>query len=422
MGEGSSKSFGRRKFLAGSALAGAGVVTGFPHVWSKKSAYAQNGDIPVGVLYSLTGTTAIVEYDMHQCALMAIEEINDNGGVLGRKLNPIVEDPESEPRTYSERARKLVLSDNVACIFGCYTTASRLAVRPVVERRDNLLVWPTWYEGEECSKNIFYAGSAVPNQQLDNAIPYMVNELGVKKLFMVGSDYAFPRGMARYTKILLEDLGAEWVGDEYLPLGHTEWASMVDRIANSGADGIFSNVVGDSIVAFYREFLNQGLDFESLPLCASTTTEVEIAGMGPQYAENSLVSLPYFQSVDTPQNETFVRNFKAYAGEDAVTQAAMEAVYIGVNLWVQAAEAAGSPDPMPVRDHLAGLEFDAPQGPVKVDGQSLHTYLTPRLGRVRADGMLEIVDEYPEPLVPLPYSAHGETEDDRVCTTDGAQL
>jgi urea transport system substrate-binding protein len=412
----------RRRFLAGTTAGTTAAITGFPHIWSRNSAFAQSGDIPVGVLYSLTGTTAIVERSMNQCALMAIEEINSNGGVLGRKIKPIVEDPESTPRVYSEKARKLVLADRVASIFGCYTTASRKAVKPVVEKRDNLLVWPTWYEGEECSKNIFYAGAAVPNQQLENSIPYLVNELGRKKIFIVGSDYGFPRGMAKVSKLILEGLGATWVADEYLPLGHTEWASMVSKISSSGADAVFSNVVGDSIVAFYREFRNQGLDFETMPLCASTTTEVEIQGMGARFAENSLVSLPYFQTVDTPENKDFVKKFKAYAGEDSVTQAAMEAVYIGVHLWAKGVEAAGSPDPMAVRDNLGGLEFNAPQGPVKVDPANLHTYLTPRLGRVRSDGLLDIVDEYPEPLVPLPYSSQGETADSRICTADGAEL
>jgi len=167
-------------------------------------------------------------------------------------------------------------------IFGCYTTASRKAVLPVVERHNGLLIWPTWYEGEECSKSVLYAGSAVPNQQLENSLPWMQKNLNTQKLFIVGSDYAFPRGMAKTTKSICQDLGMEIVGDEYLPLGHTGWASLVSKIGSSGADAIFSNVVGDSIVAFYRELRNQGYTFDKLPLCASTTTEVEIKAMGPE--------------------------------------------------------------------------------------------------------------------------------------------
>jgi urea transport system substrate-binding protein len=411
----------RRNLLKGAAVSAAVIQA--PLVFSSLSSRAWAADeIPVGVMYSLSGTTAIVEKSMNQCALMAIDQINAKGGVLGRKLKPIVEDPNSDPRTYGEKARKLIISDNVPVIFGCYTTASRKAVLPVVERRKNLLVWPTWYEGEECSKHILYAGSAVPNQQLENSIPYLANKLGKKKLFIVGSDYAFPRGMAKTTKILCGKIGMEVVGDEYLPLGHSEWAQMVSKIGNSGADVIFSNVVGDSIVAFYREFRNQGFDFKKLPLCASTTTEVEIKAMGPEYALDSYVSLPYFQSVDTPENKKFVAEFKAYAGADSVTHAAMEAVFIGVNIWSMAAEKAKDVAPEAVIANAGNLEFAAPQGHVKIDPQNLHTYLTPRIGQTQADGQLKIVDQYKEPLLPLPYSAEGETADKRICTATGAVL
>ncbi len=228
--------------------------------------------------------------------------------------------------------------------------------------------------------------------------------------------------MAKTTKSICQNIGIEVVGDEYLPLGHTEWASMVSKIGASGADAIFSNVVGDSIVAFYRELRNQGYDFDKLPLCASTTTEVEIKAMGPEYALGSYVSLPYFQTIDTPQNKAFVDAFKAYAGADAVTHAAMEAVYIGVNIWAMAAEKAGDVAPEAVIANAGGLSFDAPQGKVTIDPENLHSYLTPRVGKTRADGLLDIVDEYPEPLVPLPYSSLGETAENRICVTSGATL
>ncbi|MFU0504723.1 transporter substrate-binding domain-containing protein [Pseudaminobacter sp. NGMCC 1.201702] len=414
------KSQNRRTFLKASGLAAVGLAT--PAILRLGDRAWAADEIPVGVMYSLTGTTAIVEKSMNQCAQMAIEEINAKGGVLGRKLRAIVEDPASEPRIYSEKARKLAMEDQVPVIFGCYTTASRKAVLPVVERRKGLLVWPTWYEGEECSKNVLYAGSAVPNQQLENSLPWLKNKLGRNKVFIVGSDYAFPRGMAKTSKTICQNIGMEVVGDEYLPLGHTEWASMVSKIGSSGADVIFSNVVGDSIVAFYRELRNQGYDFDKLPLCSSTTTEVEIKAMGPEYALGSYVSLPYFQTVDTPQNKTFVEAFKAFAGADAVTHAAMEAVYIGVNMWAMAAEKAGDVSPEAVIANVGGLSFDAPQGKVTIDPENLHTYLTPRIGKTRADGLLDIVDQYAEPLMPLPYSSVGETAEKRTCTAEGARL
>lgn len=410
----------RRTFLKVSALAAGGLAA--PSILRLGDRAWAADEIPVGVMYSLTGTTAIVEKSMNQCALMAIDEINARGGVLGKKLRPIVEDPASEPRIYGEKARKLAIEDQVAVIFGCYTTASRKAVLPVVERRSSLLVWPTWYEGEECSKNVLYAGSAVPNQQLENSIPWLQKNLGKNKIFIVGSDYAFPRGMAKTSKTICKNIGMEVVGDEYLPLGHTEWASMVSKIGSSGADVIFSNVVGDSIVAFYRELRNQGYDFEKLPLCSSTTTEVEIKAMGPEYALGSYVSLPYFQTVDTPQNKAFIEAFKAYAGADAVTHAAMEAVYIGVNIWAMAAEKAGDASAEAVVGNVGGLSFNAPQGKVTIDPENLHSYLTPRIGKTRSDGLLDIVDQYAEPLVPLPYSSVGETAENRICKTSGASL
>ena len=410
----------RRTFLKASGLAAVGLAA--PAILRLGGkAWAAN-EIPVGIMYSLTGTTAIVEKSMNQCAQMAIAEINAKGGVLGRQLRAIIEDPASEPRIYSEKARKLTIEDQVPVIFGCYTTASRTAVLPVVERRTGLLVWPTWYEGEECSKNVLYAGSAVPNQQLENSLPWLKKSLGKNKVFIVGSDYAFPRGMAKTSKTICQRIGMEVVGDEYLPLGHTEWASMVSKIGSSGADVIFSNVVGDSIVAFYRELRNQGYDFDKLPLCSSTTTEVEIKAMGPEYALGSYVSLPYFQTVDTPQNKVFVEAFKAYAGADAVTHAAMEAVYIGVNMWAMAAEKAGDLAPEAIVASVGGLSFDAPQGKVTVDPDNLHSYLTPSIGKTRADGLLDVVDQYAEPLVPLPYSSVGETAEKRVCATSGATL
>jgi urea transport system substrate-binding protein len=409
----------RRQFIQGTGLVAMGLAA--PAIIGSRSAKADS-DIPVGILYSLTGTTAIVEKSMNQCALMAIAEINAKGGVLGKKLRPVIEDPASEPRIYSEKARKLSMENKVAVIFGCYTTASRKAVLPVVERRQGLLVWPTWYEGDECSKNVLYAGSAVPNQQLENSLPWLKSKLGKNKVFIVGSDYAFPRGMAKTSKIICQKIGMEVVGDEYLPLGHTEWASMVSKIGNSGADVIFSNVVGDSIVAFYRELRNQGYNFEKLPLCSSTTTEVEIRAMGPEYAQGSYVSLPYFETVDTPQNKTFVKAFKDFAGADAVTHGAMEAVYIGVNIWAMAAEKAGDVSSKAIVEAVGGLSFDAPQGKVTIDPQNLHSFLTPRIGKARPDGMFDIVDQYAEPLIPLPYSSVGETAEKRICTLRGASL
>ncbi|MBT4889631.1 MAG: transporter substrate-binding protein, partial [Rhodospirillales bacterium] len=212
-----TKKFDRRKFLQSTMMVGAGTVAGFPHIWSKSAglAMAASSEIEVGVLFSLTGGLSIVEKSLSDATLMAIAEINAAGGVLGKQIKPIVEDGASDPKTYNEKASKLVLRDRVPTTFGGYTSASRKAVLPVYEKRKNVFFYPTFYEGYECSKNVVYAGGGVPNQQLDNFIPWIIKTLGKKKFFIVGSNYVYPREMAKVTKILVEQNGAEWVADEY---------------------------------------------------------------------------------------------------------------------------------------------------------------------------------------------------------------
>lgn len=411
----------RRSLLKGSAAAGAATFAGFPHIWMRDMdlVWAQDAkEIKVGVCYSLTGTTAIIEKSMSQVTLMAIDQLNKQGGVAGRKVVPIVEDPASDPKTYSEKANKLVVSDKVPTVFGSYTSASRKAVLPVYEKRNNLYWYPTYYEGYECSKNVIYTG-AVPNQQQENFVPWIINTLGKKKFFIVGSNYIYPREMAKVCKILLEKHGGEWVADEYLELGHSEWGSMVRKIKESGCDVVYSNVVGDSVVAFYREFKNQGLTQDKLPICATVTSEIEVQAMGPEFAAGSFTSFPYFQSVATPANEKFVEDVKSYMGKDAVTHHALECAYFQVFLWAQAVEKAGKIDPVAIREAAKGQEFDAPEGRVRIEPENLHTWLTPRIGQVQSDGQFKIVDEYKAPIKPLPYSAYGETEDSLFCTSKG---
>jgi urea transport system substrate-binding protein len=410
----------RRKFLVGAA-AGAATVTGVPHIWVRDMdlAWAQDAkEIKVGVLYSLTGTTAIIEKSMSQVTQLAIDQLNKKGGVLGRKVVPIIEDPASDPKTFSEKANKLVVGDKVPTVFGSYTSASRKAVLPVFEKRNNLYWYPTYYEGFECSKNVIYTG-AVPNQQQENFVPWIIKTLGKKKFFIVGSNYIYPREMAKVCKILVEKNGGEWIADEYLELGHSEWGAMVKKIKDSGCDVVYSNVVGDSVVAFYREYKNQGLDMQKLPICATVTSEIEVQAMGPEFAVNSYTSFPYFQSVNTPANHKFVEDYKAFAGKDAVTHHALECAYFQVFLWAQAVEKSGKIDPVAIREGAKGQEFDAPEGHVKIEPENLHTWLTPRIGQAQADGQFKIINEYKAPVRPLPYSAYGETNDNLFCTAKG---
>ncbi len=250
----------RRNFLKASAALGAGALAGFPHIWIKdySLARAAGGEIKVGVLFSLTGTTAIIEESLNKATIMAIEEINAAGGINGMQIAPIVEDPASDPATFAEKARKLVVGDKCVSVFGSYTSASRKAVLPVFEKRNNLYFYPTLYEGRECSKNVIYTG-AVPNQQQDEFVPWLVEKFG-KKFFLIGSNYIYPKEENNYCKKLLEKLGGEVVNEEYVPLGHSEFSSVINKIKSTEPNVIFSTVVGDSVVALHRQYRAAGLD------------------------------------------------------------------------------------------------------------------------------------------------------------------
>ncbi|MDQ0315765.1 transporter substrate-binding domain-containing protein [Amorphus orientalis] len=408
-------SFNRRSFLKSSALAAGALAT--PGIFHRAAMAAD--EIEVGVLFSQTGGLSIIEKSLSDATLMAIDEINSAGGVLGKQIKPLVEDGASDPKTFNEKASKLIIRDRVPTVFGCYTSASRKAVLPVFEKRRNLLFYPTYYEGFECSKNVVYTG-AVPNQQLSNFIPWIINTLGKKKFFIVGSNYIYPREMAKVSKILIEQNGGEWIADEYLELGHSEWGAMVNKIKSSGCDVVLSNVVGDSVVAFYREYKNQGISQADLPICATVTSEVEIAAMGAEYAAGSYTSFPYFQAIDTPANHAFVERYRKFVNDPkAVTHHAMASSYFQVFLWKQAVEKAGEATPEAIVANVGGQSFDAPDGKVTVEAANLHTAMTPRIAQWKADGQGEIVEAYDHPVFPLPYVAYGETQDNLFCTAQG---
>ena len=444
-------SLNRRSLLKASAVGAAALTT--PYFFSRSAAAADT--IKVGVLFSLTGGLSIIEKSLADATMLAISEINAAGGVMGRKVEAVMEDGASDPKTYNEKASKLVVGDKLSTVFGSYTSASRKAVLPVFEKHNAMYFYPTYYEGFECSRNVVYTG-AVPNQQLSNFIPWIVKNLGKKKFFIVGSNYIYPREMAKVCKILMKQNGAEFVADEYLELGHSEWGSMVNKIKNSGCDAVLysingaiappgprgiddetfrtllrpfdlriseavlSNVVGDSVVAFYREFKNQGLTHDKLPICATVTSEIEIAAMGAEYAVGSYTSFPYFMAIDTDRNKSFVERYRTFVKDPkAVTHHALESSYFQVFLWKQAVEKAKSTEADAIREGVRGQEFDAPNGHVTVDADNLHTYLTPRIAQWQPDGQAKIIDAYPKPVQPLPYVAYGETDSNLYCTPKG---
>lgn len=409
-------SISRRKFIRSTALAG-GAALSTPYFFHRTA--VASDELEVGVLFSLTGGLSIIEKSLADATMMAIEEINATGGVNGMMLKPILEDGASDPKTYNEKASKLVIRDRVPSVFGSYTSASRKAVLPVFEKRKNLYFYPTYYEGFECSKNVVYTG-AVPNQQLSNFIPWIVENLGKKKFFIVGSNYIYPREMAKVSKILIEQAGAEWVADEYLELGHSEWGAMVKKIKDSGCDVVLSNVVGDSVVAFYREFKNQGLTHDKLPICATVTSEIEIAAMGAEFAAGSFTSFPYFQAIQTDTNQAFIERYRKFVNDpNAVTHHALESSYFQVYLFKQALEKAGEATPDAIREGVKGQVFEAPNGTVTIDAENLHTYLTPRIAQWDGEGQGNIVDAYDDPVRPLPYVAYGEASDNLFCTETG---
>jgi urea transport system substrate-binding protein len=406
----------RRQFLRTSALTAVGSLA-TPYFFHRTAMAADT--IDVGVLFSLTGGLSIIEKSLSDATLMAIAEINAQGGVLGKQVRPVSEDGASDPKTYNEKASKLVIENRLSTVFGSYTSASRKAVLPVFEKRNSMYFYPTYYEGYECSKNVVYTG-AVPNQQLSNFIPWIVKTLGKKRFFIVGSNYIYPREMAKVCKILIEQNGAQWIADEYLELGHSEWGSMVNKIKTSGCDVVLSNVVGDSVVAFYREFKNQGLTHDKLPICATVTSEIEIAAMGAEYAVGSYTSFPYFQAIETDRNKAFVERYRVFVKDPkAVTHHALESSYFQVYLWKQAVEKAGKTTADAIREGVRGQEFDAPNGHVKIEPENLHTWLTPRIAEWQSSGQGKIINAYPAPIRPLPYAAYGETETDLFCTPHG---
>jgi len=398
----------RRELLKGSAAVGAGLLAGFPHIWIKdySLARAADGEIKVGVLFSLTGTTAIIEESLNKATIMAIEEINDAGGINGMKIVPVVEDPASDPATFAEKARKLVVGDKCVSVFGSYTSASRKAVLPVFEKRNNLYFYPTLYEGRECSKNVIYTG-AVPNQQQDEFVPWLVEKFG-KKFFLIGSNYIYPKEENNYCKKLLQGLGAEVVNEEYVPLGHSEFSSVINKIKSTEPNVIFSTVVGDSVVALHRQYRAAGLDPAKMPMASLTTSENEVAAMGGDAAAGHFTSAPYFMVHKSPENEKFVAAYKKRWGDDKVTHFVSEPCYFQMYMFKQAVEKLAASDIAPdtIREAIKGVELIAPQGKVRLEKENLHTWLWPKIAVAKSDGQFEVLKDSAEWKAPDPYAAY----------------
>ncbi|KJS37081.1 MAG: ABC transporter substrate-binding protein [Rhodospirillaceae bacterium BRH_c57] len=408
----------RRSFLKGFTIAGAaGVagVTGFPGIWTRgNSAYAANGEIPVGVLFSLTGAVAVVESTLRDACMLAIEEINASGGVNGMTLRPYQEDPASDPATFADRARRLVIRDKCVSIFGSYTSASRQAVLPVVEGRDNLYWYPTLYEGRECSRNVMYGG-AVPNQQQQEFVPWLKEKFG-GRFYLIGNNYVYPREENNVCKIILSQIGGEAVNEEYVPLGHSDFSSVINRIRAAEPDVIFCTLVGDSDVAFARQLHAAGFDPEKMPVASLTRSEVEVKAIGGDAAAGHFSSAPYFMGHKSAENEKFIEAYQRKYGTDQVTHFVSEAAYFQVYQFKAAVEklAASDISPVNIRNAAVGLSMVAPQGEILIDG-NLHTHLWPKIGQWQSDGQAKVIMESKQRIAPEPYWAY----EGQACTENG---
>ncbi|BBY77717.1 urea ABC transporter substrate-binding protein [Mycolicibacterium parafortuitum] len=383
-------------------LAGCGSKASETDSANAESCVDTSGEtIKVGALNSLSGTMAISEVTVRNAIDLAVEQINADGGVLGKQIQLVGEDGASEPTVFAEKAEKLISSDCVAAVFGGWTSSSRKAMLPVFESANSLLYYPVQYEGLEASPNIFYTG-ATTNQQIVPALDYL-KEKGVKSLYLVGSDYVFPQTANRIIKAYAEANGIEIKGEDYTPLGSTDFSTIINKVRTADADAVFNTLNGDSNVAFFREYKNVGLTPQDMPVVSVSIAEEEVGGIGVQNIDGQLTAWDYYQTIDTPVNNEFVKAYKDKFGADKPTSDPMEAAYVSVFLWKNTVEKAGSFDVKAIQDNADGVTFEAPEGLVTIDGENHHITKTARIGEIRPDGLIYTVWESPGPIEPDPF-------------------
>lgn len=353
--------------------------------------------IKVGVLHSLSGTMAISETTLKDTMLMLIEEQNKKGGLLGKPLEAVVVDPASNWPLFAEKARELIEKDNVDAIFGAWTSVSRKSVLPVIEELDSLMFYPVQYEGEESSKNVFYTGAA-PNQQAIPAVDYLMNELGVERWVLAGTDYVYPRTTNKILEAYLQKAGVskDDILINYTPFGHSDWQSIVSDIKKFGSEGkktaVVSTINGDANVPFYKELGSQGMSSEDIPVVAFSVGEEELSGMDTSPLVGHLAAWNYFMSVDSEENDKFIDNWHSFIGdEERVTNDPMEAHYIGFNMWVKAVEKAGTTDPSAVQDALIGVSVPNLTGGLSTMMPNHHISKPVLIGEIQDDGQFEVV-------------------------------
>jgi urea transport system substrate-binding protein len=402
----------RRDMLKLTAVAAAAMIGTSPLMAQTKE------PIKIGILHSLSGTMAISETSLKDVALMTIDEINKSGGVLGRKLEPVVVDPASNWPLFAEKARQLITKDKVAVTFGCWTSVSRKSVLPVYEETNALLFYPVQYEGEEMSKNVFYTGAA-PNQQAIPAVEYLMSKEGggAKRFFLLGTDYVYPRTTNKILRAFLKSKGVadKDIEEVYTPFGHSDYQTIIAKIKKFASEGkktaVVSTINGDSNVPFYKELGNQGLKAKDVPVVAFSVGEEELRGIDTKPLVGHLAAWNYFMSVKNGENDAFKKQWAAWVkannlpgGDKRVTNDPMEATYVGIHMWAQAVKKAGTTDVDKVRAAMYGQTFKAPDGFTLTMGDNHHLYKPVMIGEVKGDGQFNVVWKTPKPIRAQPWS------------------
>lgn len=391
-------------------LAGIGAVlflaglTVLPWLWSFFSGGPLPGEpLRIGVLHSKTGTMAISEAPVIDAILLAVQEINQQGGVLGRPLEPVIVDGQSDEQVFAQKADKLITEDKVATIFGCWTSASRKAVKPVVEKHNHLLVYSVSHEGMELSPNILYGG-AVPNQQVLPALHWCMGFLNKKRWYLVGSDYVFPHAVHEVIKDEAKRIGSEIVGEKYVLLGSGEAAAIARDIALTKPDLILNTLNGDSNISFFRALRQEGIRSADIPTLSFSISEAELGVMLKldKYAGDYIAG-NYLEGIPSQRNKDFLKSFRARYGPERRISDAMQTAYYNVHMWAAAVKKAGQTDAPAIRAAFKGLRIEAPQGPVEIDADTLHTIQQARVGQFHADGSVEEVFVTPQLVRPIPY-------------------
>lgn len=384
-------------FAAAIALA----VVGAASAWLLFGRASQGEPIRVGILHSRSGPMAISENSMVDAELLAIEELNAKGGLLGRRIEPVIADGKSDPPTFAKEAERLIKEEGVSVIFGCWTSACRKTVVPVIEKYGQLMVYPMAYEGLEQSPNLIYTGAA-PNQQVIPAIKWSLDHLG-KRVYLIGSDYVWPHSINEIMKDTIKALGAELVGEDYIFFGSSNVSKAVERIKAAQPDVVLSSVVGDTNKAFYPALTDAGLSAEKLPVVSVSIGEEELRSLPIESLQGHYSAWSYFEAIKTPENERFLRNFRARYGANRVAGDVIATSYFSVRLWAKAVQEEQSIDVQRVRPTMLTETLDAPEGLVSIDPYTQHAWRSFSVGKIKPDGQIELAWTIDQPIRPVPY-------------------